>query len=143
MEKKKVVVQESEVIMVNGNPITLTGEEGDRIKACLLSGKLTEYPQLLNQLLAKAGLLITSDTISAETEVRSSLTTRHSVKVNNDDDDARIHEATEFSRCVLKVYSGLRLHFFSPFSISCIISLGKLISTPRYSGSSFQLPWLT
>merc|ERR1719495_1161739 len=66
--------------MVNGNPITLTGEEGDRIKACLLSGKLAEYPQLLNQLLAKAGLLITSPSVTSETEVKSSVTTRHSVK---------------------------------------------------------------
>jgi len=98
VEKKKVVVQESEVIMVNGNPITLTGEEGDRIKACLLSGKLAEYPQLLNQLLAKAGLLITSDTITAESEVRNSLTTRHTVKLNDEEEDHRVHEATEVSR---------------------------------------------
>ena len=60
-----------------------TGEEGDRIKACLLSGKLAEYPQLLNQLLAKAGLLITSPSVSSETEVTSSVTTRHSVKSVN------------------------------------------------------------
>lgn len=83
VHKKEEVVQESEVIMVNGNPITLQGEEGDRIKACLLSGKLAEYPQLLNQLLAKAGLLITSPSVSSETEVTSSVTTRHCVKSVN------------------------------------------------------------
>ena len=56
------------------NPLIFTllaGEEGDRIKACLLSGKLAEYPQLLNQLLAKAGLFVTSPKVSSETEVTS------------------------------------------------------------------------
>ena len=95
VEKKQVVVQESEVVMVNGNPITLTGQEGERIKACLLSGNLMEYPQLLNQLLQKAGLLITSETVTGETDVRSRMTSVQTAKVNDQDQNHRLHEATE------------------------------------------------
>lgn len=73
---KKVIVHEHEVIMVNGTPIVLEGEEGEAIKECLLRGSMP--PQdLLNHLLLKAGLIVSgkSQTVKADMNVRTSVTT--------------------------------------------------------------------
>lgn len=50
--EKKVVVKEEEVIMVNGTPIALEGEEGQAIRDCLLRGVIPNQ-DLLNHLLFK------------------------------------------------------------------------------------------
>ena len=50
--EKKVLVKEEEVIMVNGTPIALEGEEGEAIKQCLLKGAIPNQ-DLLNHLLFK------------------------------------------------------------------------------------------
>ena len=50
--EKKVVVKEEEVIMVNGTPIALEGEEGVAIKECLIRGAIPPK-DLLNHLLFK------------------------------------------------------------------------------------------
>lgn len=55
--EKKVIVKEEEVIMVNGTPIALEGQEGQAIKDCLLKGTIPNQ-DLLNHLLAKAGLIV-------------------------------------------------------------------------------------
>ena len=38
--EKSVCVREEEVLLVNGTPITLEGEEGKAIKDCLLRGAI-------------------------------------------------------------------------------------------------------
>ena len=43
--------------MVNGTPIALDGEEGEKIKACLLSGTIPNQ-DLINHLLMQAGLVL-------------------------------------------------------------------------------------
>ena len=46
-----------QVLLVNGTPITLEGEEGEAIKDCLLRGAIPNQ-DLINHLLIKAGLLM-------------------------------------------------------------------------------------
>ena len=46
--EKSVCVREEEVLLVNGTPITLEGEEGKAIKDCLLRGAIP------NQVIKKA-----------------------------------------------------------------------------------------
>ena len=53
--EKKVIVKEEEVIMVNGTPIALEGQEGQDIKECLLRGAIPNQ-DLLNHLLFKVSL---------------------------------------------------------------------------------------
>jgi len=55
--EKSVCVREEEVLLVNGTPITLEGEEGEAIKDCLLRGAIPNQ-DLINHLLIKAGLLM-------------------------------------------------------------------------------------
>lgn len=84
VEKRQVLVKSSEVVMVNGKSIELEGQEGQLIKECLISGQLTNYPQLLNQLLVKAGLLLDStreQTIQTQLQLNSKVTTRESAAV--------------------------------------------------------------
>ena len=45
------------MLLVNGTPITLEGEEGEAIKDCLLRGAIPNQ-DLINHLLIKAGLLM-------------------------------------------------------------------------------------
>ena len=73
---KKVTVRETEVIMVNGTPIALEGEEGEAIKECLLRGSMPAQ-DLLNHLLLKAGLLVAPkrQIIQSDVKVNTAVTT--------------------------------------------------------------------
>ena len=73
---KKVTVRETEVIMVNGTPIALEGEEGDAIKECLLRGSMPAQ-DLLNHLLLKAGLIVVPkrQIVQADVKVNTAVTT--------------------------------------------------------------------
>ncbi len=50
--EKNVCIREEEVLLVNGTPITLEGEEGRAIKECLLKGTIPNQ-DLINHLLLK------------------------------------------------------------------------------------------
>jgi len=76
--EKNVVVREEEVLLVNGTPITLQGEEGAAIKECLLKGAIPNQ-DLINHLLIKAGLLLKPVKVSTELTVTN--TTTHSENV--------------------------------------------------------------
>ena len=76
--EKNVVVREEEVLLVNGTPITLEGEEGLAIKECLLKGAIPNQ-DLINHLLIKAGLLLKPVKVSTELTVTN--TTTHSENV--------------------------------------------------------------
>jgi hypothetical protein len=73
---KKVTIRETEVIMVNGTPIALEGEEGEAIKECLLRGSMPAQ-DLLNHLLLKAGLLVAPkrQIVQADVKVNTAVTT--------------------------------------------------------------------
>ena len=76
--EKNVVVREEEVLLVNGTPIALEGEEGVAIKECLLKGAIPNQ-DLINHLLIKAGLLIKPVKVSTELTVTN--TTTHSENI--------------------------------------------------------------
>ena len=73
---KKVTVRETEVIMVNGTPIALEGEEGEAIRDCLLRGSMPEQ-DLLKHLLLKAGLIVPPkrQLVQADVKVNTAVTT--------------------------------------------------------------------
>ena len=71
--EKNVSVKEEEVLLVNGTPITLEGEEGQAIKECLLKGAIPNQ-DLINHLLIRAGLLLKPVKVSTELTVTSSTT---------------------------------------------------------------------
>jgi len=71
--EKNVCIREEEVLLVNGTPITLEGEEGQAIKDCLLRGSIPNQ-DLINHLLMKAGLLLRPVKVSTELNVKSSTT---------------------------------------------------------------------
>jgi len=71
--EKNVCVREEEVLLVNGTPITLEGEEGKAIKDCLLKGSIPNQ-DLINHLLLKAGLLRQPVKVQTELNVKSSNT---------------------------------------------------------------------
>ena len=75
-DDKKVTVRETEVIMVNGTPIALEGEEGEAIKECLLRGSMPEQ-DLLKHLLLKAGLIFPQkrQLVQADVRVNTAVTT--------------------------------------------------------------------
>jgi len=76
--EKSVCVREEEVLLVNGTPITLEGEEGEAIKDCLLRGAIPNQ-DLINHLLIKAGLLMKPMKVSTELSVKSSTTKSENV----------------------------------------------------------------
>jgi len=71
--EKNVCIREEEVLLVNGTPITLEGEEGQAIKDCLLKGSIPNQ-DLINHLLMKAGLLLKPVKVSTELNVKNSTT---------------------------------------------------------------------
>lgn len=68
--RKEVKVKTSEVLLVNGTPISLEDdEEGDEIKACLLSGRMPNQ-DLINHLLMRAGLILSPKRQVVTSEVK-------------------------------------------------------------------------
>jgi hypothetical protein len=53
-EKKSSLVTE-EVLLLNGQPIHLSGEAGERIKACMKAGQ-PPPPELLSEILIRSGI---------------------------------------------------------------------------------------
>ena len=67
-----------QVLLVNGTPITLEGEEGLAIKECLLKGAIPNQ-DLINHLLIKAGLLLKPVKVSTELTVKDTRTKTENV----------------------------------------------------------------
>ena len=66
------------MLLVNGTPITLEGEEGLAIKECLLKGAIPNQ-DLINHLLIKAGLLLKPVKVSTELTVKDTRTKTENV----------------------------------------------------------------
>ena len=81
--EKNVTVKEEEVLLVNGTPITLEGEEGQAIKECLLKGAIPNQ-DLINHLLIRAGLLLKPVKVSTELTVTNATTHSENVFLHRD-----------------------------------------------------------
>jgi len=96
--EKNVSVREEEVLLVNGTPITLEGEEGRAIKDCLLRGAIPNQ-DLINHLLVKAGLLARPVKIQTELNVKNSTTRSENVFLHKNGEilDSNCKERKEYS----------------------------------------------
>lgn len=78
--EKKSSVREEEVLLINGCPIPLEGEDGAAIKDALIHGNVPNC-DLLNQILIRAGILRTPVRLETSLSVKSSVVTREEVTV--------------------------------------------------------------
>ncbi|KAJ9600081.1 hypothetical protein L9F63_009623, partial [Diploptera punctata] len=78
--EKKSCVREEEVLLVNGCPIALEGEDGAAIREALLHGTVP-HCDLLNQILIRAGILKAPVRLETSLSVKSSVVTREEVTV--------------------------------------------------------------
>jgi hypothetical protein len=78
--EKKSCVREEEVLLVNGCPIALEGEDGAAIREALLHGTVP-HCDLLNQILIRAGILRAPVRLETSLSVKSSVVTREEVTV--------------------------------------------------------------
>lgn len=79
--EKKSCVKEEEVLLVNGCPIKLEGEDGAAIREALLNGTVP-HCDLLNQILVRAGILKAPVRLETSLSVKSSVVTREEVSVS-------------------------------------------------------------
>lgn len=79
--EKKSCVKEEEVLLVNGVPIKLEGEDGAAIREALLNGTVP-HCDLLNQILVRAGILKAPVRLETSLSVKSSVVTREEVSVS-------------------------------------------------------------
>lgn len=78
--EKKSSVKEEEVLLVNGNPVSLDGDDGAAIKRALLRGDVPDC-DLLNQILVRAGILRAPVHLETNLSVKSTVVTREEVTV--------------------------------------------------------------
>lgn len=78
--EKKSCVKEEEVLLINGCPIKLEGEDGAAIRQALLHGTVP-HCDLLNQILVRAGILRAPVRLETSLSVKSSVVTREEVTV--------------------------------------------------------------
>ncbi|XP_069683161.1 uncharacterized protein [Periplaneta americana] len=78
--EKKSCVREEEILLVNGCPIALEGEDGAAIRDALLHGTVP-HCDLLNQILIRAGILRAPVRLETSLSVKSSVVTREEVTV--------------------------------------------------------------
>lgn len=78
--EKKSSVKEEEVLMVNGCPVSLDGDDGAAIKRALLRGDVPDC-DLLNQILVRAGILRAPVHLETNLSVKSTVVTREEVTV--------------------------------------------------------------
>lgn len=78
--EKKSSIKEEEVLLVNGYPVTLDGEDGVAIKDALLRGDIPNC-QSLNQILVRVGILKAPVKLETNLSVKSNVVTREEVTV--------------------------------------------------------------
>lgn len=78
--EKKSSVKEEEVLLVNGCPVSLDGDDGAAIKRALLRGDVPDC-DLLNQILIRAGILRAPVQLETNLSVKSTVVTREEVTV--------------------------------------------------------------
>lgn len=78
--EKKSSIREEEVLLINGCPIPLEGEDGAAIRDALIHGNVPNC-DLLNQILIRAGILKSPVRLETSLSVKSSVVTREEVTV--------------------------------------------------------------
>lgn len=78
--QKTKSVQEEEILLINGQPVKLEGNEGAAIKKALMTGQIPSC-ELLNQILFQAGILRQPVRLETSLSVKSSLTTTEEIRV--------------------------------------------------------------
>jgi len=78
--QKTSSIKEEEVLLVNGIPVPLEGEDGAAIRNALIHGVVPDC-DLLNQLLIRAGILKSPVRLETSLSVKSSVVTREEVTV--------------------------------------------------------------
>lgn len=78
--EKKSSIKEEEVLMINGCPIELEGEDGAAIREALLRGNIPDC-DILNQILVRAGILKVPVRLETSLSVKSTVSTREEVTV--------------------------------------------------------------
>lgn len=78
--EKKSSIREEEVLLINGCPIPLEGEDGVAIREALIHGNVPNC-DLLNQILIRAGILKAPVRLETSLSVKSSIVTREEVTV--------------------------------------------------------------
>lgn len=78
--EKKSSIKEEEVLLINGYPVTLDGEDGVAIKDALLRGNIPNC-QSLNQILVRVGILKAPVKLETNLSVKSNVVTREEVTV--------------------------------------------------------------
>lgn len=78
--EKKSSIREEEVLLINGCPIPLEGEDGVAIREALIHGNVPNC-DLLNQILIRAGILKAPVRLETSLSVKSSVVTREEVTV--------------------------------------------------------------
>ncbi len=78
--EKKCSIKEEEVLLVNGCPVTLDGDDGVAIKEALLHGNIPNCHSL-NQILVRVGILKAPVKLETNLSVKSNVVTREEVTV--------------------------------------------------------------
>lgn len=78
--EKKSTIKEEEVLLINGCPVTLDGEDGAAIKEALLRGNIPNCHSL-NQILVRVGILKAPVKLETNLVVKSNVVTREEVTV--------------------------------------------------------------
>lgn len=78
--QKTKSVQEEEILLINGKPVKLEGNDGAAIRKALLNGQIPPC-DLLNQILFQAGILRQPVRLETSLSVKSSLTTTEEIRV--------------------------------------------------------------
>lgn len=78
--EKKSSIKEEEVLLVNGCPVTLDGDDGAAIKDALLRGNIPNCHSL-NQILVRVGILKAPVKLETNLSVKSNVVTREEVTV--------------------------------------------------------------
>lgn len=122
------------VLLVNGTPITLEGEEGLAIKECLLKGAIPNQ-DLINHLLIKAGLLLKPVKVSTELTVKDTRTKTENVILHRNgtilDEKSRAGQETQ-------VYSSTTEEDWLPISPEEQLELTGPVDSALTSGKSLR-----
>ncbi|XP_055588829.1 ras-GEF domain-containing family member 1B-A-like isoform X2 [Uranotaenia lowii] len=78
--EKTQTIQEEEVLLINGVPVTLEGSDGNAIKKALIAGEIPSC-EMLNQLLFRAGVLRQPVQLETSLSVKTSTVTTEDITI--------------------------------------------------------------
>lgn len=122
--EKKSTIQEEEVLLINGLPVTLEGRDGRAIKQALLTGQVPPC-DLLNTLLIRTGILRAPVKLETSLSVKTSTITKEEVTVARDGRivDERSREVKENN-----FYTSSSSEVWEPIGIIPSADVGKYVN---------------